>query len=347
MDTHETLAELKSRVGDLRRLARAETTERTEGPGRGSRATRMSMIGGLDLELLPDRGMDIAAASWQGTPLAWVSPADAVAPGLLDQGSEGWRRFFGGGLLVTCGLDQFGIESSDAEQVLPMHGRANRLPATGLHTWSRAAGEDWEVGASAETRQATPFDENLRLTRSVTTSLRDRSLRISDEVTNDAHVDWPHMLLYHFNFGWPLIAEGTRISISYELDGETVDCTTPQPRDEEARRGLDSWDRVGPTPAEGPEQVFALDFPHGVEVAVRIESPRAGLAATLRFDSAELPHLYLWKWLRPGASVLGIEPANCPGIHGQARLREEGGLPELRPDETRSYRLRLDIQPLN
>lgn len=347
MDTHESLEELKGKVGDLRRLARAETMERIEGPGRGSRATRLAMIGGLDLELLPDRGMDIGAASWQGTPLAWVSPADAVSPALLDPGSEGWRRSFGGGLMVTCGLDQFGLESADAGSVLPMHGRANRLSATGLHTWSRAAGDDWQIGASGECRQATPFDENLRLTRSVSTSMRDRSLRISDEVTNDARTDWPHMLLYHFNFGWPVIAEGTQISVTYELDGTTIDCRTPEPRDEDARHGLDNWDRVDHTPVDGPEQVFSISFPHGAEVSVRIDSRRAGLSATLRFSSSELPILYLWKWLRPGANVLGIEPANCPGIRGQARLRDEGELPMLGPDETRSYGLRLDLQPLD
>ena len=92
METHESLEALKAKVGDLRRLARAETMERSEGPGRGSRVARISMMGGLDLELLPDRGMDIGATSWQGTPLAWVSPADAASPALLDPGSEGWRK---------------------------------------------------------------------------------------------------------------------------------------------------------------------------------------------------------------------------------------------------------------
>ena len=346
MDTRESLQELKTRVGDLRRLARAETMERTEGPGRGSRATRLSLIGGLDLEVLPDRGLDIGAASWQGTPLAWLSPADAAAPGSLDPGSEGWRRSFGGGLLVTCGLDQFGVESTDERGALPMHGRAHRLSATGLSTWSRQAGDDWEIGALGETRQATPFDENLRLSRSITTSLQDRSLRISDQVTNDAHIRWPHMLLYHFNFGWPLIAEGTRIGVSYVVDGIRVDCVEPEPRDDDARRGLEEWDRVDRLSVDGPEQVFSLTFPPRAEVSVRIESPRAGLSANLRFLSSELPVLYLWKSLRPGANVLGVEPANSPGIHGQARLREEGGLPVLRPDETRTYELRLDIEPL-
>ncbi|WP_404448267.1 aldose 1-epimerase family protein [Microbacterium marinum] len=320
--------------------------ERSEGPGRGSRVARISMMGGLDLELLPDRGMDIGATSWQGTPLAWVSPADAASPALLDPGSEGWRRSFGGGLLVTCGLDQFGIESTDAGSVLPMHGRAHRLPATGFHTWSKAAGDDWQIGAAGETRQATPFDENLRLTRSVCTSLRDRSLRISDEVSNDGHTDWPHMLLYHFNFGWPLIAEGTRISIRYELDGTVVHCKTPEPRDDDAQRGLDGWDRVDHSPQDGPEQVFSMSFPPGAEVSVLIESRRAGLSATLRFNSSELPMLYLWKWLRPGANVLGVEPANCAGIRGRASARAEGGLPTLGPDETRAYELRLDIRAL-
>lgn len=343
MEIDEPLDELMSRVGDLRRLARAEVYEHTEGVGRGARVARMSMIGGLELEVFPDRGMDIGGALWQGIPLAWVSPAGPVAPALLDSGSLGWKRSFGGGLLVTCGLDQIGVESDDGGMTLPMHGRANRQPATGFHTWSRRQGDDWQIGSSGETRQSTAFDENLRLNRSLVTSLHDRSLRLHDEVTNDGHDRAPHMLLYHFNFGWPLIAADSLISVGYDLEGVRTMCTEPEPRDDEASRGLQTWDRIGGVSAEAREQVFVFEFPPGATVVVTIASPRAGLSATLRFEARELPVLYLWKLLRPGANVVGLEPANCRGIHGRAQARVDGELRFLDPGESRYYDLRLEV----
>ena len=331
MRIDETLEQLRTRVGDFRRLAQAEVFERTEGAGRGSRMARLSMIGGLDLELLPDRGMDIGAASWRGTPLAWLPPSGPSAPGLLDPGSEGWRRSFGGGLLVTCGLDQFGVESADGVDTLPMHGRAHRLPASGFHAWSRQDGEDWQVGAAGQTRQSTAFDENLTLSRSVVTSLRDSALRIRDRVTNDGHTPWPHMILYHFNFGWPLICDGTTVSMVYERQGRRFDGPSPEPRDEAAARGMSGWNRIDHPPGHGPEQVFRFAFPAGATVHVTVSSPRGSLAATLSFDSDQLPYLYLWKWLGPGGACSAWSRPTARESRGEGRFAARAVCANWRP----------------
>ena len=46
--------------------------------------------------------------NFQGLPLAWRSPAGDVHPSYYEPEGFGWLRSFAGGLLTTCGLDQFG-----------------------------------------------------------------------------------------------------------------------------------------------------------------------------------------------------------------------------------------------
>lgn len=70
-----------------------------------------------------------------------------------------------------------------------------------------------------------------------------------------------------------------------------------------------------------------------------LANPRLGLALSMTFDGAELPHLFQWKMLGSGAYVLGLEPANCPVIEGRATARSNRTLPVLKPGESRHYRL--------
>ena len=52
---------------------------------------------------------------------------------------------------------------------------------------------------------------HLELKRTISAKLGSSGFKITDEVTNLGNTPAPHMLLYHFNFGWPLVDEGTDI----------------------------------------------------------------------------------------------------------------------------------------
>jgi hypothetical protein len=62
-------------------------------------------------------------------PLAWVSPTGVVAPHFRELQGEGWLRSFGGGLLVTCGLQNVGEPSERGGEELGLHGRISNTPA--------------------------------------------------------------------------------------------------------------------------------------------------------------------------------------------------------------------------
>jgi hypothetical protein len=82
------------RVSLLEALASVDEATRPS----GDRALVLRLAGGLSLDVLPDRGLDIGAAWWAGVPIAWRSPH------LVDPGpAETWENRFLGGLLATKG----------------------------------------------------------------------------------------------------------------------------------------------------------------------------------------------------------------------------------------------------
>jgi hypothetical protein len=83
-----------------------------DGPAAGSRAVDIRVWQGIDLRLLPDRGLDIGAAWFGGTPLAWISPAGEQGPPNPDElVDSAWFDAWGGGLMTTCGLSNVGAPS--------------------------------------------------------------------------------------------------------------------------------------------------------------------------------------------------------------------------------------------
>ena len=63
------------------------------------------------------------------------------------------------------------------------------------------------------------------------------------------------------------------------------------------------------------------------------------LVLTFAFATDTLPHLQVWRDLRPHAGVLGIEPCTSERT-ADARSGPE---PILQPGERRRYRLRLSV----
>ena len=61
------------------------------------------------------------------------------------------------------------------------------------------------------TKQTQIFGPSLELRRTISGTLGKPVIRIHDEVRNLANTAAPLMILYHFNFGWPLVDEGTNL----------------------------------------------------------------------------------------------------------------------------------------
>jgi hypothetical protein len=316
-------------VGQMEQLAGIKAFESADCLERGGRVFEVYTGAGLTFRVMADRALDISSCRFLDMPVAWASPSGEVHPTYYEAAGSGWLRSFPGGLLATCGLDHFGAPSSDDGEAFGLHGRVGNLPARQVSHRAFWDGDDYDLEISGEIRQARLFGEFLTLRRRILTRLGSTRIQIDDEVVNEGFQPQPHMILYHFNLGFPLITPRSELRIPAQ---QTV------ARDSEAAAGLNEWIRFQEPTSGYREQVFRHTLSEG---RVEIYNPERALRLTLTYDTTTLPHLFQWKMMGQGAYVLGIEPANSSAIQGRAKARETGDLVILQPGESRHYHLTI------
>ncbi len=337
--TSYTRAELLQRIGDIGQLAGVRVGELGDGFERGGRVADFRTGSGLAFTVLVDRGLDIGWANFGGASLAWRSSAPAAAPAFFEPAGLGWLRGFYGGLVTTCGLTYLGAPVMDEGQALGLHGRASYIPATHFAYGGDWLGDDYEMWTAGQVREAAALVENVVLRRRISARLGESRLFIEDTVTNEGYQPVPHMLLYHCNFGFPIVSEQTELlAASAEV----------KPRDEAAAPGLADYHRFQPPTPGYQEQVFyhtlKADTLGQAQAALvnRTFGGGQGLGGYVRFALAELPRLVQWKMMGQGNYVCGLEPATN-WVGGRATERAEGRLQFLAPGETRHYKLEIGV----
>ncbi len=312
------------------------------GPGRGSRVVWVETGSGLRFKVAVDRGMDIAEAFFNQFNLAWTNQTGVVPPQPLANKGIDWLKGFGGGLLTTCGLMHVGGPESDEHGDRGVHGEYSNTAAEieSVLQPDPIRGR-MDMSITGIMRNAPIFGPALEMRRTISCTLGSPSITIHDEVTNIGNVPAPHMILYHCNFGWPLVDEGTHISWSGELK-EGIDKgrsriykdghdhrTCPAPMDEHAGTG----EAVGFIDPAADEQGMCR---------CGLYNERIGLSLTMAFRKDQLPWLTNWQHFGKGEYVTALEPGSHPPI-GQAKARANGTLIMLAPGEQRRYDLRIDI----
>ena len=200
------------------------------------RALELYNQSGLSLTVLPDRGMDLAALKYKGTNLSFLSHTGLVSPVYFQEdGSRGFMRNFHVGFLTTCGLSYMGASCQEADRVLGLHGVISNTPA-------EEAGYAVDVddsGASlkirGKVRESEVFGPHLILTREISNRDEENSFCITDIVENQGLEPSPIMMLYHMNFGYPML------SPDCELLLPTKKAT---PRDQEAEKGISEYLKI-------------------------------------------------------------------------------------------------------
>lgn len=340
-----TRQELLRYVGDISQIARIKPYRLTEGLEDGVFALDVTTGSGLSFTVLPGRGLDIAAASYKGHPLAWRSATTDTHPAYFDhegEGGRGWLRGFYGGLVVTCGLSYAGAAGDDQGQLYGLHGRVSNLPATNV-SWDGAwHGDDYVLTIRGKVRETTVFGENLQLTRTIQTSLGDSRLFLHDEVENLGYQTSDHMMLYHINIGFPIVNDRSRL-LSPSLN--------VTPRDQEAVDGQEQYAQFQSPQPDYREKVYlhTLATDDGDRATTAIVNPdlptrdaQTGLGVYCTFKPEQLPRFIEWKMMGEGTYVVGMEPANC-SVLGRAHEREAGTLSRLAPGQVRQYDLEIGV----
>ncbi len=334
--------EIRKRTGDLSQLGGISFFEFTDGMSRGVRAARFKSInGGISMTVVPDRALDISDFSYKGIPLVWRSSTTVTNPYSYESEQDEWLRSFFGGLLTTCGLTHFGDPDIDGLEKLGLHGRISNIAAQNVSSDSYWEDEEYIMEISGKINQVKALGEKLALSRKIRLFSAKSAISIEDSIENSGYSPMPFMILYHMNFGWPLLDENAELHVS---KGEIT------PLNEDSNKNLKQFNQfIEPTCNFNPE-AFAHDikednegFCHAMLVNRKLDK-RNGIAVVLKFAKENLPYLIEWKNFNPGEYVLGLEPGNAY-IYGRTREREAGRLRIINPGER--VKTRVEVRILN
>jgi hypothetical protein len=307
-----------------------------DGPARGMRAFDVRTGGGLTFTVLPDRGLDIGWCHYNDIPIGFTSKTGVVAPALCEYDGTGFLRGFTAGLLTTCGYTHMGAACVDEGKTLGLHGRATMLPSDHTTADEYWDGDDYILRISGMMREAAVFGENIQLRRVITAKTGENKIQIHDTVENCGFEPQPLMLLYHFNFGHPLVGSEAKMI--------TSDCAGVIPRDDTAKAGLEQCREFQSPAHRYAEQVFYYDLipEQDGTVSAGLHNPALNLSAAVRFKKNELPYLIEWKQMGEGDYVCGIEPATWKP-EGRDKAREQGELMIIEPEDQKEFHLEIDI----
>jgi hypothetical protein len=334
---------LRSLVGDVAQVAGARASVLAGGKAEGVPAVDVYTGSGFAFTVLPGRGMDIPFARYDGISLSFLSGTGITHPGYYEEPGLGWLRSFYVGLLTTCGIASAGAPSTDRGVPFGLHGRVSNAAAEDVCVRQGWEDDEYLIRVSGTVREASAMNEHLVLTRTLETRLGAKGFRLHDVVENRGFEEQPLMLLYHFNYGFPLLAPGARI---------VAPIRTTEPRNDDARRdrGVEECREFGEPVPGYLEKVFfhglAADAQGRTFVALVNRDIGDGrpLAIVKRFSLRELPAFTEWKMVRKGFYVLGLEPGNVTPV-GRGPLREKGALPMLAGQET--YSVTIDFEVLD
>jgi len=288
-------------VGGLR----VRTSRIRGGPGDGLLVVELT-AGPTRVIVLPDRGLGIWKM-WSGAiELGWQSPVHGpVHPNrvpLAEPSGLGWLDGFDE-LVARCGLVSNGAPDIDPTGRLlhPLHGRIANLPAHAVEVVLDESGGTVELaGAVDETRF---HFHSLRLATRMVVHAERPLLAVTDEVTNLSDRPATMQMLYHVNFGPPLLGPGAGLLAAFD---------EVAPRDAAAVPDVATWQHFeGPRPGRPEEAHFvrirADDA--GTAEAVLL-APGGRDAARVAWWGESLPCFTLWKNQTGSADgyVTGLEP---------------------------------------
>jgi uncharacterized protein DUF4432 len=331
--------QLMDRVGNLEQVGGIRRTVLDDGAGRGVRALEVRTGTGFEFTVYPDRGLDIGQASYKGLPLVWFAQPGVQNPAFYDSQGLGFLRTFFGGLLTTCGLTYLGPPCEDDGEQLGIHGRINHQPAKGLNTFEEWNGNELDLRITGVVEEGRLFGHTLKMTRTIKTRLGTSGLEIIDEIENIGDCVSPFMVLYHCNFGYPLLDKKSEILLP---------ARSSVARDEDAAKG--NWNKFDEPKAGFTEQVFFHDLKanKGKKVELALVNTAcdngSGLGVFMRFPKQQLPNFTEWKMLGRGAYVLGLEPGNSHPLK-RSVLRAQKQLTLLKPGQKKTVNLEFGVIP--
>ena len=296
----------------------------------------------MSVTLIPTRGMSLLDAQSGDVALGWTSPVDEIVhPAFINleqRGGLGWLDGFNE-LMVRCGFEWTGHACEDEGKRYTLHGRSGNTPASTVVV-QIARAHPHRISVHGLLKEKTFKFSDLEVWAGLSVVPGEARIEIHDRVTNLGDYAQDYQVIYHTNFGPPLLEPGAKV---------VAPVAEVSPFNDAAVAGLDDWATyAAPTPGFD-EMVFNCsayadesDDRDATLAALVNASETRGVA--IRYSTRQLPALTLWKntdTLKQGY-VTGLEPGTNPPYQRIVE-REMGRVRKLAPQESARFDLAIEV----
>jgi hypothetical protein len=297
--------------------------------------------GALQVRVIPTRGMSILDVCAEGWRWGWDSPVkEVVHPqfiNLHDRGGLGWLDGFNE-WLVRCGLEFAGHPGVDrvvnnsgdlVETPLTLHGKIGNIPASRVEFIVDSA-PPYTLHLVGYLYEHSFHGPKLSLRATISLTPGATELEVCDTITNHSAVPQEFQIIYHTNFGPPLLGAGSQLVAAVK---------SVQPINDRSARSVSEFSLYSAPQPGFVEEVYLTEL-HGDrygETRVMLKNVSNDLAAVLKWKIDELPYFTLWKNTAALADgyVTGLEPGTSFPFNRSVE-RANGRTPILAPGESRS-----------
>jgi len=294
----------------------------------------------FSFEVLPTRGMGIWKGWLGGTEIGWQSPVGGpVHPQYVpvtESSGLGWLDGFDE-WFVRCGLESNGAPDFDEKGGLlyPLHGKIQNRP--GHRVDVSVDGETGEITIVGVVEESRFHFSHLRLTTTIKTRVGQPGLSVHDRIDNLGASPAGMQMLYHINFGKPLLEAGSQMIAPLK---------TVVPRNAHAAEGIGNWNGYSGEQAGFEEQVYFLELEGDTDgrTETLLKDAHASKGVSLHFNKNQLPCFSLWKDTGSASDgyVTGLEPGtNFP--NPRSYEKEQGRVVDLPPGGHFSFDMGIEV----
>lgn len=294
-------------------------------------------LGDMVVRVVPTRGMAVMDVVQSGCRFGWDSPVkEIIHPAFVDQqasGGIGWLDGFNE-MLVRCGFQWAGHPGLDGNEFLTLHGRIQNTPAT-IVKLSIDREPPYRVTLSGRVDEKRFKFTNYEIWMHLSVVPGEPYLEIEDVLTNKGAYKNEFQVIYHNNFGPPILEQGGKLHVAV---------AEISPFNNYAAGGMDAWSEI-PAPTRGFDEMVFNVCPRGDRegrTLATLHNADASRAIELDYQIEALPVLTIWKNtdLSEQGYVMGIEPGTS-FAYNRRYQRALGLVPEIAPGESRHFSLRF------
>ncbi len=278
----------------------------TDGKEAGLRVIEMA---GGDIRMLlnESKALDIMQIWYEGQNMSFVSKNGFTAREI------DFLERFEGGMLYTCGLDSMG-----GREGFVLHGTHHNTPAKVISMIE----DDDKLEVTALIEESALFGKNLMMKRVITLYPAENRVHLDDTLINRGTKVEDYCLLYHTNFGYPMLDEGAEIALN---------CTKSEGTGDHAKANAAKQFVFEAPIVNDAERCYYIDM---VEGKAALINRKLGKKATVSYSKDTLPTFVQWNSPVAGDYALGLDP-------GTSRLGNAVEFRQIKPDENVKFYLDL------